>query len=285
MLKRLKGENFSEKTKIQIIKNASICQMCFTPTNCGECAHIVASGKNGPRNRQELTQDGTISDNYDIKSVDNGIYLCANCHKKIDKYPEKYTFEYLKRLTSSLIEHEDIINDTELIVNHNHIQKDLRSKRKVKLIIKNPANQLDVKRGLIGKVSRLKIDMTQLVEENNSLKENQPNIVIPPAFLKQDNNVHIIHKSDLLVQISDGEKYITVPIKQVITDLIENKKNLLREYLEKYGDKYEGTHVLDQYNKYLSLLENDKKTRRDLEHEIINMLLNTSSLIGSDELS
>lgn len=104
MLKWLKRENFSEKTKTQIIKNASRCQMCDTFTAIGECAHIVASSKNGPRNKQELTQDGTISEDYNIQSADNGIYLCANCHTKIDKYPKVYTFEYLK----SLAEHKDV---------------------------------------------------------------------------------------------------------------------------------------------------------------------------------
>ena len=106
MLNWLKRENFSEKTKTKIIKNASRCQMCYTFTNCGECAHIVGSGKNGPRNKIELTHNGIIPEDYDVQSVDNGLYLCANCHTKIDKYPKIYTFEYLK----SLAEHEDDTN-------------------------------------------------------------------------------------------------------------------------------------------------------------------------------
>lgn len=54
-----------------------------------EIAHIRAQNKKGPR--------------YDAsyKNVDeacNLIPLCCNCHERIDKYPEKYSVEYLEEI-------------------------------------------------------------------------------------------------------------------------------------------------------------------------------------------
>lgn len=101
MLDIFTRKNFSEKIKLKIIKKASRCQMCNLQTECGECAHIVASGKDGPRNKHQLVQEHIISENYEINADDNGLYLCANCHTLIDRYPEKYTYEYLVGLKSN----------------------------------------------------------------------------------------------------------------------------------------------------------------------------------------
>jgi len=87
--------NFTEKAKTLIYKDATNCRMCQIPTECGECAHIVSAGHKGPRNKQSLIKKGIITDDYDVGSQNNGLYLCANCHTKIDKYPNIYTFKYL----------------------------------------------------------------------------------------------------------------------------------------------------------------------------------------------
>lgn len=354
MLKWLKRENFSEKNKTQIIKNASRCQICLIHTNCGECAHIVASGKNGPRNKQELTRDGTISDDYNIQSVDNGIYLCANCHTMIDRYPERYTFEYLKNLT----EYEDMarnVNKKTYVscqcidcgkqfgskqalyyhTNHKvcqdkfvcqqchvvlsskhildyHVSHNVCAKKmKAKLSLKNEPKHLET------------VTHPELYEKNLQLKEYP---VVAPAFLKYDkyvkimadfphllhgamvghcyefisylikatncnpkfpmyNSVKITDKNDLFAQISDGEKYIVVTKKRVIADLIENKKNMLQEYLVDNGDRYEGTFFYPRYEEYMKSLEKNEKFQKDLEEDIICMLLDNSNFIGSDEWS
>lgn len=78
-----------------------MCQMCHLQTDCGECAHIVAAGKDGPRNKHKLVQEHVISEDYEINTDENGLYLCANCHTKIDHYPDKYTYEYLIGLRSN----------------------------------------------------------------------------------------------------------------------------------------------------------------------------------------
>ena len=103
-------KNFSDKVKLCVIKDAAKCQLCSIPTECGECAHIVASGKNGPRNKHQLVQDGTILENYDVSAKENGLYLCANCHTLIDTYPDKYTYQYLinmKKTNDSMVKIPD----------------------------------------------------------------------------------------------------------------------------------------------------------------------------------
>lgn len=52
------------------------------------------------------------------------------------------------------------------------------------------------------------------------------------------NCASITNKKDPFAKISDGKKFIYAPKKQVISQLIENKKSLLQEYVDKNGDKY-----------------------------------------------
>jgi hypothetical protein len=98
MLKLLNNGEFSEKTK-RILKNkATSCQMCGLSGEFGECAHIVASGQKGPRNKKQLVTEGIISDKYDVSDISNGLYLCVICHTMIDKYPENFPYEYLRKI-------------------------------------------------------------------------------------------------------------------------------------------------------------------------------------------
>jgi len=98
------------------------------------------------------------------------------------------------------------------------------------------------------------------------------------------NSAQITNKKDPYAKISDGEKFIYAPKKQVISQLIENKKSLLQEYVDNNGDKY-GEKILKRYQNYLDLLDEDKETIKDLEIEISCMLLNMSEIIGSDDWS
>ena len=67
-----------------------MCQLCHIVTCDGEYVHIVARSKDGPRDKQTLVNEGTITSNYELNKASNGLYLCSNCHTKIDKYPDKY---------------------------------------------------------------------------------------------------------------------------------------------------------------------------------------------------
>ena len=98
------------------------------------------------------------------------------------------------------------------------------------------------------------------------------------------NSAQITNKKDPYAKISDGKKYVFAPKKQVISQLIENKKSLLQEYVDKNGDKY-GEKILKRYYRYIDLLDEDPETIKDLETEITCMLLNLSEIIASDDWS
>jgi len=164
-----------------------------------------------------------------------------------------------------------------------------------------------------------------LKEHPQTVNNNQINIVVPPAFLEIDNYDHLMkklpnllhnaltkhpanfisyliketncnpntpmfnsikitNKKDPFAQISDGKQYIYVSKKNTIMQLIENKKNILEEYIDNNGDKY-GKLILSKYQNYIRMLDDDKETQKDLEIDIICMLLNVSETIGADEWS
>lgn len=54
--------------------------------------------------------------------------------------------------------------------------------------------------------------------------------------------------------------------------------------MDENGDKY-GEKILRKYQNYSDFLDDDKEAQKDLEVDIICMLLNVSDLIGSDDWS
>lgn len=56
----------------------------------GNAAHISAASPDGPRYNAGLTEE-------ERESIDNGIWLCSNCHTMVDKNPEKYSTYELTR--------------------------------------------------------------------------------------------------------------------------------------------------------------------------------------------
>jgi len=72
--------------------------------------------------------------------------------------------------------------------------------------------------------------------------------------------------------------------KNILKQLIENKKNILEDYVDNNGGKY-GKILLNKYQNYIKMLGDNKDTQKDLEIDIICMLLNMSDTIGSDEWS
>jgi hypothetical protein len=98
------------------------------------------------------------------------------------------------------------------------------------------------------------------------------------------NSVKITNRKDNLAQISDGTKYLYITKKKIIDQLIENKRSILREYIDNNGDKY-GERILKRYQDYVDALDDDKKLQKDLENDIICMLLDVSEIIGREEWS
>lgn len=97
--------SFSEDTKEIIRRRAGFrCCMCDKTlvgpgatssdyVELGQCAHIYAAKPDGPRGQAHLTEN-------QLKSPENGLYLCNNCHKLVDgKLSEKkYKAEQLLQI-------------------------------------------------------------------------------------------------------------------------------------------------------------------------------------------
>src|SRR5271165_1646122 len=94
------GEDFSEKTKRILADGAGhLCSICTQPTTCSDeggkpfriadAAHIVGASSEGPRGDDPITHDKT--------SPENGIWLCAKCHRKIDGDPKRYSSAELRK--------------------------------------------------------------------------------------------------------------------------------------------------------------------------------------------
>jgi DNA-directed RNA polymerase subunit RPC12/RpoP len=177
---------------------------------------------------------------------------------------------------------------------------------------------------LVSEINQLKGE-NKALRDNPTTVNNQINIVVPPAFLKVDNykqltdnlpgllhnalvkhpnnfisyliketncnpnlplynSIKVTNKKDHVIQVSDGHKYVYAPKKSIISQLIENKREILQKYVDVNGDKY-GEKILKKYQNYANFLDGDKETKKDLEVDIVCMLLNVSNIIGSDEWS
>ncbi|WP_027361349.1 HNH endonuclease signature motif containing protein [Halodesulfovibrio aestuarii] len=73
-------------------ESAGLCNICKERVveedyHFGEQAHIIAQGASGPR--------ANFDSLYPIDSYGNHILLCPNCHRRVDKAPEKFPPSYL----------------------------------------------------------------------------------------------------------------------------------------------------------------------------------------------
>jgi len=98
------------------------------------------------------------------------------------------------------------------------------------------------------------------------------------------NSVKLTNNKDPLLKISDGNRFVRASKKETIRKLIENKKDILADYVDQNGDQY-GKKTLKKYEDYITALEEDDDVMNILEKDIICQLLNMSGTIGSDEWS
>jgi hypothetical protein len=110
------------------------------------------------------------------------------------------------------------------------------------------------------------------------IKETNCNPLLPLY-----NSIKLPNKKEPFVQVSDGKHFVYAPRKTAISQLIENKREILHKYVDYNGDKY-GEKILKKYHNYINFLDDDE-AQKDLEVEITCMLLNVSDVIGSDDWS
>ncbi len=102
-------DDFTQKVKEQLAKQ--VAYICSNPehrvvtigpsqydktNSIGEAAHICAASKGGPRYDESMTSD-------ERKSIDNGIWLCANCAKDIDRDVILFPVDVLKKWKAKAI--------------------------------------------------------------------------------------------------------------------------------------------------------------------------------------
>jgi hypothetical protein len=108
----MRDSDFTEAVKKKIAQEAMfICSStsCFRFTGyitseggartIAEAAHIYAAGKDGPRAKKN-------ADPKELKSKENGIWLCSICHKKIDDDPKWYPESMLRQWKK---DHQEIL--------------------------------------------------------------------------------------------------------------------------------------------------------------------------------
>lgn len=107
--------NFKNGDKLELLKRSGgCCSICgvltiFPNSNrnksvvFGEACHIKPASRKGPRSNEKSNINIE-----EIQSIENGIWACSNCHKKIDTDPDYYTISYLQQLKEK---HESYILD------------------------------------------------------------------------------------------------------------------------------------------------------------------------------
>lgn len=102
-------DDFTQKVKDELAKQ--VAHRCSNPehriitigpserdksNSIGEAAHICAASEGGPRYDRSMTRE-------ERKSIENGIWLYANCAKDIDRDVQRFTVESLKQWKASAI--------------------------------------------------------------------------------------------------------------------------------------------------------------------------------------
>jgi len=184
----------------------------------------------------------------------------------------------------------------EELLNHvTHLEEQLAQIREKSQVINNTTNNTTNNMiNIIVPPAFLQLDSYQYISSHlpnvlhNALSKHPANFI---SYLIQETNCNPdlpLHNTIKITkkynygQVSDGHRYVYKSKKQIIEELIENKRQILQEYIDQKGDKY-GEKILRRYQNYLDLLDDDKKVKKTLEDDIVCMLLNISTFIGSDE--
>jgi hypothetical protein len=89
---------FSKKTQMRLILNATPCQLCCRYDDQTDFYPIVTPGKTGIRSKTYLVAQGIISKKYKIWGQDNAMILCHECRDHLAEADETYDYVYLRTL-------------------------------------------------------------------------------------------------------------------------------------------------------------------------------------------
>jgi len=96
------------------------------------------------------------------------------------------------------------------------------------------------------------------------------------------HNVYATCERSSYAMVSDGQSFKYRPKKTIIDQIIEDKRTILNDYVDQYGDQL-GEKILSRYEKYKDKIDDDTEFRKNLELEIGGLLLDMKSVIANDE--
>lgn len=100
--------------------------------------------------------------------------------------------------------------------------------------------------------------------------------------LPEYHNVYSPSERSNFAMVSDGKSFKFKPKKNIIDQIIEDKRSILNQYIDEYGDQL-GKKVLEKYERYQDQIDEDPEFRKNLELEIAGLLLDMKSVIADDE--
>lgn len=265
--------DFSEEVKRTTAQRVNyICSnpdcRCFTAgpnlvsnknTKIGDCAHIYSGAEKGPRYEEKL-------DDKFLKSEGNAIWLCNNCHRKIDQNWQKYPSEELIKWKKE--NEQEVENFIESNTSPLKLFEDFK-----KYFPKNENDITDVDYNLLfaffnEKFKPLKITNETDVELSYYLifTKFAHKLTIPNQFILYDVlsqiyvNLNLIEKAkDALIKtIETGYDTEKIIINECLYNIITNEKEKAKELCEKFKDD------LENYYFIKALLIDSEKDLKDL---------------------
>lgn len=100
--------------------------------------------------------------------------------------------------------------------------------------------------------------------------------------LPEYHNVYATSERSNFAMVSDGNTFKFRPKKNIIDQIIEDKRSILNQYIDQNGDRL-GEKVLAKYERYQEQIDDDPEFRKNLELEIGGLLLDMKSVIADDE--
>lgn len=113
---------------------------------------------------------------------------------------------------------------------------------------------------------------------------------IPNLFSQMHNNEQFPEYHNVFASserssyalVSDGKTFKFKSKKNIIDQIIEDKRSLLNAYVDENGEQL-GEKVLEKYERYQETLDTDSNFKKELEMEIGGLLLDMKSVIANDE--
>lgn len=198
--------------------------------------------------------------------------ICENGEKikKINveniKIEEKIT--KLENTVEMLKKYPQIINNNNVNNTENNIENNITFN-----IFPSAFGQEDFNK-ILNKIPNLIID--SLKNPNQSVKMMVDKIHCNHE-LPEYNNVYISDEKQGIAKISDGKRFVRRPQEKIIAELIDSKRSMIDKYID--GNENITNKLLRCYNKYQNRLDDDVDTLKDLEKEIICLLLDMNDVI------